>query len=52
VDTEPGFKGDTVSGGKPAKCNTGAVVSVPFHLNVGDRIVVDTRDGSYREKVG
>jgi elongation factor P len=52
VDTEPGFKGDTVSGGKPAKCNTGAVVNVPFHLNVGDKIVVDTRDGSYREKVG
>jgi len=51
VDTDPGFKGDTVSGGKPAKCNTGAVVTVPFHLNVGDRIVVDTRDGSYREKV-
>jgi len=52
VDTDPGFKGDTVSGGKPAKCSTGAVVSVPFHLNVGDKIVVDTRDGSYREKVG
>ena len=51
VDTDPGFKGDTVSGGKPAKCNTGAVVTVPFHLNVGDKIVVDTRDGSYREKV-
>lgn len=50
VDTEPGFKGDTVSGGKPAKCNTGAVVVVPFHLNVGDKIVVDTRTGEYREK--
>lgn len=50
VETDPGFKGDTVSGGKPAKCNTGATVIVPFHLNVGDKIVVDTRDGSYREK--
>jgi elongation factor P len=50
VETDPGFKGDTVSGGKPAKCNTGATVVVPFHLNVGDKIVVDTRDGSYREK--
>lgn len=50
VDTEPGFKGDTVSGGKPAKCNTGVVVVVPFHLNVGDKIVVDTRSGEYREK--
>ncbi len=51
VDTEPGFKGDTVSGGKPAKCDTGAVVSVPFHINPGDKIVVDTRTGTYREKV-
>ncbi len=51
VDTDPGFKGDTVSGGKPAKCNTGATVVVPFHLNVGDKIVVDTRTGEYREKI-
>lgn len=50
VSTDPGFKGDTVSGGKPAKCNTGAIVVVPFHLNVGDKIVVDTRSGEYREK--
>jgi elongation factor P len=50
VDTDPGFKGDTVSGGKPAKCNTGATVTVPFHLNVGDKIIVDTRDGSYNGK--
>ena len=50
VETEPGFKGDTVSGGKPATCDTGAVVSVPFHLSTGDKIVVDTRTGSYRER--
>ncbi|MCX7831035.1 MAG: elongation factor P, partial [Acidobacteria bacterium] len=50
IDTEPGFKGDPVSGRKPAKCYTGAVVVVPFHLNVGDKIVVDTRNGEYREK--
>ncbi|MEJ2366816.1 MAG: elongation factor P [Acidobacteriota bacterium] len=50
ADTEPGFKGDTVSGGKPATCETGAVVSVPFHLNPGDKIVVDTRTGEYRER--
>jgi len=50
VETEPGFKGDTVSGGKPALCDTGAVVSVPFHLSTGDKIVVDTRTGSYRER--
>jgi elongation factor P len=50
-DTEPGFKGDTVSGGKPAKCETGAVVSVPFHLNVGDKIMVDTRTRAYLKKM-
>lgn len=50
VDTEPGFKGDTVSGGKPATCDTGAVISVPFHLSTGDKIVVDTRTGTYRER--
>lgn len=51
VDTEPGFKGDTVSGGKPAKCSTGCTVSVPFHLTVGDKIMVDTRSGEYLKKM-
>lgn len=52
VETEPNIKGDTVSGGgKPAKLETGATVSVPFHINEGDVIRVDTRDGSYSEKV-
>lgn len=51
VDTEPGFKGDTVSGGKPAKCATGCTVSVPFHLTVGDKIMVDTRSGAYLKKM-
>lgn len=51
VDTEPGFKGDTVSGGKPAKCSTGCTVSVPFHLTVGDKIMVDTRSGAYLKKM-
>ncbi len=50
VETDPGFKGDTVSGGKPAKCDTGLVVNVPFYLNPGDKIVVDTRNGTFREK--
>ena len=50
VETDPGFKGDTVSGGKPAKCDTGVTVTVPFYLNVGDKIVVDTRTGQFREK--
>lgn len=51
VETDPGFKGDTVSGSKPAKCDTGAVVSVPFHLSTGDRIMVDTRSGAYLKKI-
>ncbi len=52
VECEPGVRGDTVSGGsKPAKLESGAVVSVPRFLNVGDRIKVDTRTGTYIERV-
>jgi elongation factor P len=52
VETEPSFRGDTVTGGsKPAKMETGAVVQVPFHIKEGDLIKVDTRDSSYSEKV-
>ncbi len=53
VETDPGYKGDTVSGSstKPAKLETGASVNVPFHINVGDTIKVDTRNGSYLERV-
>ncbi|OFZ78791.1 MAG: elongation factor P [Bdellovibrionales bacterium RIFOXYD1_FULL_53_11] len=51
VETEPSFRGDTVTGGsKPAKLETGAVVAVPFHLKEGDFIKVDTRDYKYVEK--
>lgn len=51
-ETEPGVRGDTVSGGgKPAKLTTGAVVQVPFFVNVGDVIKVDTRTGEYIERV-
>jgi elongation factor P len=51
VETEPSFRGDTVTGGsKPAKLETGAVVAVPFHLKEGDYIKVDTRDQKYVEK--
>ncbi len=47
TETAPGFKGDTASGGgKPATLETGVVVTVPFFVNVGDTIRVDTRDGS------
>lgn len=53
VETDPGFKGDTVSGSstKPAKLETGAMVNVPFHINVGDVVKVDTRTDSYLERV-
>lgn len=47
TETSPGFKGDTVSGGKPATTETGLVVQVPFFVNVGDMLKVDTRDGKY-----
>ena len=51
VQTDPAFKGDTVTGGtKPAKLETGAVVQVPFHIKEGDLIKVDTRDYKYVEK--
>jgi len=51
VETEPGFKGDTATGGsKPAKLETGINVQVPLFINVGDIIKVDTRSGGYLEK--
>lgn len=51
--TDPaGFKGDTASGGnKPATLETGAVVRVPFHINEGDTIKIDTRTSEYIERV-
>ncbi len=51
-ETEPGVKGDTASGGgnKPATLETGAVVNVPLFVNIGDRIKVDTRSGSYMSR--
>ena len=49
--TDPGFKGDTATGGtKPATLETGKVIQVPLFVNTGDRIRVDTRDGSYIER--
>ena len=51
IDTEPGIKGDTASGGnKPATVETGAVVRVPFFINVGDRIKVNTSTSEYIER--
>jgi len=52
VETSPSLKGDTVSGSsKPATLETGLSVQVPFFVNVGDRIRVDTRSGEYLERV-
>ncbi len=52
VETDPGYKGDTVTGSnKPAKVETGAIVLVPFHINEGDVIRIDTRTHSYLERV-
>jgi len=48
VETEPGLKGATVSNvSKPAKMETGLVVQVPPFVNEGDRIRVDTAEGTY-----
>ena len=53
AETEPGYRGDTVSGSstKPAKLETGAMVQVPFHINEGDVVKVDTRTDTYLERV-
>ena len=52
TQTDPGFKGDTVQGGtKPATLETGAEVRVPLFINEGEIIEVDTRDGSYVNRV-
>ena len=46
--TEPGLQGDRSTGGtKPARLETGAEIQVPLFLETGERIRVDTRDGSY-----
>ena len=52
AETQPNIKGDTSGGGgKPATMQTGLVVTVPFHINVGDVLKVDTRSNKYVEKV-
>ena len=48
VETDPGLKGDTSSGGsKPATLETGAVIQVPLFIQEGELVRVDTRTGSY-----
>ena len=48
VATDPGIRGDTATGGsKPATLETGLVVQVPLFINVGDKLIIDTRSGEY-----
>jgi elongation factor P len=52
VETDPGVRGDTASGGvKPATLTTGAVVRVPLFIEQGETIRVDTRSGEYVSRV-
>jgi len=52
VDTEPGVRGDTATGGsKPARLSTGAVVKVPLFINQGEIVRCDTRSGAYVSRV-
>lgn len=51
TETEPGIRGDTQSGGsKTAKLETGAVITVPLFINVGDVLEVNTEDASYSSR--
>ncbi|CEP66048.1 Translation elongation factor P/YeiP [Moorella glycerini] len=51
VETEPGIKGDTATGGsKNAVLETGAVIQVPLFIEVGDVVRIDTRTGAYIER--
>jgi len=52
IQTDPGLKGDTVTGGsKPATLETGLVVKVPLHINEGDLLRIDTQTGEYVSRV-
>ncbi|WP_277587456.1 elongation factor P [Psychrobacillus antarcticus] len=48
TETEPGIKGDTSGGGsKTASLETGLIVTVPLFINVGDKLIINTDEGSY-----
>ncbi|MFA5116077.1 MAG: elongation factor P, partial [Candidatus Omnitrophota bacterium] len=52
IHTEPGVKGDTAKGSlKPAEIETGHTIQVPLFIEIDDLIKVDTRTGSYIERV-
>ena len=51
TETEPGIKGDTASGGtKPATLETGLTVQVPFFINEGEVLIIDTRNAAYMSR--
>ena len=51
IETEPGVRGDTAQGGsKPAKIETGAMITVPLFINQGDKIYVNTQTACYLER--
>ncbi|MFF7455809.1 elongation factor P [Kitasatospora sp. NPDC008115] len=52
AETEPGVQGDRSTGGtKPATLETGAEIQVPLFVTTGEKVKVDTRDGSYLGRV-
>jgi elongation factor P len=52
TQAEPGLRGDTATGGtKPATLESGVTIQVPLFINEGDRVKVDTRTGSYIERL-
>ena len=52
IETQPNIRGDTATGGgKPATLETGLVITVPFHVNLGEVLKIDTRTNKYIEKV-
>ena len=49
IQTDPGVKGDTATGGsKPATVSTGAVIKVPLFVSEGEIVTIDTRNGEYQ----
>ena len=49
VDTDPGLRGDTATGGsKPGTLSTGAVIKIPLFIEQGEIVQVDTRNGEYQ----
>lgn len=51
IETTPGVKGDTATGGsKPATLETGLVIDVPLFINEGDKVRVNTETGEYVER--